>query len=88
MKFSMQRAIILSIIKEKQPISITKLAEAVGISSGNTIYRYLRELEKAGLIVIEKQPKKRGQPSMVSATDKAVPLTEFEKNILKRFTRS
>lgn len=75
MKFSLIRAKILSIIQENEPISISELAKKTGISTGNTIYRYIEELQERGLITIKKDTKKRGQPSFISTTSKAKPIS-------------
>ena len=80
MAFSLMRAKILSIIKEKKTITISELAKASGISTGTTIYRYLDELVDRKLITLERQLKKRGQPTIVRPTAKAdaLPLKMFE----------
>ena len=81
-KFSFQRALILSTIKDNEPISISNLAKKINSSAGTTIYRYLEELEEYGLIKMKKENKKRGKPTMLSTTDKAKPLSQEEKEIL------
>ncbi len=74
MVFSLKRGEILRVIKDNEPISITSLAKRVNLSTGNTIYRYIKELEEKGLINTSKDEKKRGQPTMLRVTDKARPL--------------
>ena len=68
------RARILSIIAENEPISITKLSKLAGISTGTTTYRYVQELKDRKLIILKKENKKRGKPTMLSITNKANPL--------------
>lgn len=82
-KFDVKRAIILSVIRNHEPISVTNLAKEVNLSKGTTIYRYLRELKQRGLITLEKQKKKVGQPTMVSTTAQATPMIEPVAKVLE-----
>jgi predicted ArsR family transcriptional regulator len=85
MAFSIRRGEILRTICDNSPISVIELSRRVKISAGTTIYRYLKELEDRGLITMYKDSKKkRGNPTMIKATDKANPPTEFELNVMKK----
>lgn len=84
MKLSLTRAMILSIIKEKEPISVTDLAEEVGISTGSTIHRYIKELKQRGFITVHQEKNKVGRPTMVSTTGKGEPLSKGERELFKQ----
>lgn len=75
MKFSLTRALILSTISENQPISVSDLAKKINLSKGTSIYRYLEELKKRGLIIMEKEKDvskiKKGNPTFIRTTKKA-----------------
>ena len=83
MKFSIQRVKIFLVIKNKEPISVSKLADEVSLSKGNTIYRYLRELEEKGFIKIVKK-KEQGQPAMVSTTGKGNPFSKRDIELIEK----
>lgn len=74
MKLNLMRDLILREICTRQPITVTALAEKLEISKGSSIYRYLREFKKQGLVemVKEKDDKKRqkGNPTFITLTKK------------------
>jgi len=84
MKLSVMRGYILALIKENQPITVTELSKKLNISTGTSIYRYLKELEERKLIVMKKESgsekMKRGNPTYLQITSKAKPfkVKEFE----------
>jgi len=86
MAFSIMRARILQEIKKNEPINIIQLTKKLKTSGGTSIYRYLRELEKRGLIKTYKEEKKRGQPTLLITTEKAKPLLEGELKALDKIT--
>jgi len=77
MEWSFKRAQILRTIKDNEPINITSLCEKVNISKGNTIYRYLKELEFRGLISTKKEKGTRGEPTLLMTTKKAKALPKW-----------
>jgi len=79
------RARILTTIKEKEPIKMVDLAKAVNISPGTTITRYIKELEEAGLIVLLKDSKQRGQPVFLKTTSKADPINSEWLKVINSF---
>lgn len=85
MELSYTRGKILSIIKEKQPISITDLSKELKLAGGTTIHRYVEELKQRGLITAHKENKKRGKPTMLSVTNKADPMPYAMVKALEKF---
>lgn len=81
MTFSFMRAHLLRIIKDNEPINGRELGKLAEISEGRTLFRYIQELERRGLIITKKQ----GQSRILKTTTKAralpLPLFKIEKKL-------
>ena len=68
------RAIILSLIKEQGPKTISELSKYIKVTRP-TVYGHLETLERRGLIVREKDSGKKGSPVTIKLTKKASPVS-------------
>jgi len=59
-------SLVLNVIRENQPISISQLADKLGISGGTTIYRRITPLVKSKKIILIKSEEVRGKPVFIS----------------------